>query len=128
MGSDVYLTWQIMAKHISTLLVKYELNSDRGRFHNSFDGKLCPRTMMTAGLVDKFLAMVDAEYEMTLNYADAKVTFTSNNPELVDNTGRIVGTPEYTTCATYTITVEYNGKKEEIKLPAVVVGQYNIFE
>lgn len=127
-GSDVYLTWQILAKHCASLLVKYELNSDRVRFHNSFDGKLCPRTMMTAGLVDQFLAMVEIEYLVALDYSDAKITFTSNNPEIIDNSGRVVATPEFTTNVTYTVTVEFNGNVEEITLNAIIIGQYNIFE
>lgn len=126
-GSDVYLTWQILAKFCAEKLVQYKLNSDRVRFHNSFDGKLCPRTMMTAGLVDEFLALVDCEYQIAKNYPDAKITFKSNNPDIIDDSGRVVATPELTTNVTYTITVEQGGKTESITLNAVIVGQYNIF-
>jgi len=106
-GSDVYLTWQRTAKFVAQKLVQYNLTLDRVVFHNNLSGKNCPQTMRTAGLCDMFMEMVAAEYEVALKYADYEITFTSSNPEILDNSGRVVGNgPRETTQVNYTITVK----------------------
>ena len=125
MGSDVYLTWQYTAKFVAGILVRHNLGADRVFFHNNFSNKKCPNTMITAGLVDTFLALVYAEYEVAKNYSDYTITFTSNNPEIVDNTGRIVKAPDYTTNVSYTITVTKGQETESITLNSLVIGKYN---
>lgn len=125
LGSDVYLTWQMSAKFIAQLLIKHNLTPDRVWFHNNFTNKHCPNTMMTADLVDIFLEMVYIEYDVAKNYADYEITFVSDNPEIMDNTGRIVNKPDYTTNVSYTITITKDGKSESIKLNTLVVGLYN---
>ncbi|MFA6890152.1 MAG: N-acetylmuramoyl-L-alanine amidase, partial [Bacilli bacterium] len=125
MGSDVYLTWQTTAKFVAELLVKHNLTPDRVWFHNNFSNKPCPRSMMTAGLVDDFLEMVYTEYDVLKNYDDYSITFTSSNPDIIDNSGRVIGAPNFTTNVTYTVTVEKSGVSESIVLNALVVGKYN---
>lgn len=125
LGSDVYLTWQMSAKFIAQLLIKNNLTPDRVWFHNNFSNKHCPNTMMTADLVDVFLEMVYIEYDVAKNYADYEITFVSDNPEIMDNTGRIVNKPDYTTNVSYTITITKDGVSESIKLNTLVVGLYN---
>lgn len=125
LGSDVYLTWQLTAKHIATLLVKHNLTPDRVWFHNSFSNKNCPRTMTTAGRVNDFLEMVYMEYNILKNYSDYTITFTSSNPSILDNSGRVVNAPNYTTNVTYTVTVTKGSLTESIVLNALVVGKYN---
>ncbi len=121
-GSDVYLTWQYLAKFVAQLLVKYDLLPDRVAFHNNFANKTCPNTMMTNGLVDMFLEMVYAEYDIAKEYSDYKVEFISNNPEIIDNTGRIVNQPETTTNVSYTVKITKGETVEELVLNAIVPG------
>ena len=125
LGSDVYLTWQMSAKYIAQILLRHNLGPDRVWFHNNFSNKHCPNTMMTANLVNEFLRLVYAEYAVAKNYADYTITFTSHNPEIMDNTGRIIKTPEYTTNVSYTVTVSKDGKSESIELNTLVIGKYN---
>ncbi|MDY0064632.1 MAG: Ig-like domain-containing protein, partial [Bacilli bacterium] len=125
MGSDVYLTWQMTAKFVAELLVKHDLTPDRVWFHNNFSNKPCPRSMITSEHVDEFLEMVYMEYEILKNFADYTITFTSSNPDIIDNSGRIVAAPDYTTNVTYTVTVEKSGVQESITLNTLVVGKYN---
>ena len=125
MGSDVYLTWQYTAKFVADILVRHNLGADRVFFHNNFSNKKCPNTMITAGLVSTFLKLVYAEYEIAKNYSDYTITFTSNNPEILDNSGRIVKAPDYTTNVSYTITVTKEGTSESITLNSLVIGRYN---
>ncbi|MDD4212933.1 MAG: Ig-like domain-containing protein [Bacilli bacterium] len=125
MGSDAYLTWQTTAKFVAGLLVEHNLTPDRVWFHNNFSNKPCPRSMITSGHVDEFLEMVYMEYEVLKNYSDYTVTFTSSHPEILDNSGRIVSAPNYTTNVTYTITVKKGETQESITLNTLVVGKYN---
>lgn len=124
-GSDVYLTWQYSAKFIAQLLIKHNMTPERVLFHNNFSNKHCPNTMMTANLVDTFLDMVYMEYYVAKNFADYEIKFESHNPDIIDNSGRIVGRPKYTTNVSYTITVSKDGKSQSVKLNALVPGTYN---
>ena len=125
MGSDVYLTWQYTAKFVAGILVRHNIGADRVFFHNNFSNKKCPNTMITAGLVDTFLKLVYAEYEVAKNYSDYTITFTSNNPQIIDNTGRVVKVPDYTTNVSYTITVTKGSETQSVTLNSLVIGKYN---
>lgn len=124
-GSDVYLTWQYSAKFIAQLLIKHNMTPERVLFHNNFSNKPCPRTMMTADLVETFLDLVYMEYEIAKNYSDYTITFTSHNPEILDNTGRIVSYPKLTTNVSYTITVTKGNETQSVTLNSLIIGQYN---
>jgi len=122
--SDVYFTWHLLAKLVGRLLDKHELGLDRVLYHNNFSGKPCPRTMMTAELVPYFEKLVKAEYEVTTKYSDYEVEFISHNPDIVDNTGRVIGRPLETTNVTYTVKVTKGGVTQQITLNCLVPGQY----
>ena len=124
--SDVYLTWQITAKLVAHLLVKHDLLPDRMTYHNNFSGKTCPNTMMTAGLTGVFRELVFAEYEVAKNYSDYTIEFISGNQEILDNTGRVVKAPEYSTNVPYQVKVTKGDQVETITLNVYVPGQYNI--
>lgn len=123
-GSDVYFTWHRLAKLVAGLLVEHDLGIDRVMYHNNFSGKPCPRTMLTAGLVPEFETLVQAEYKVATEFSDYEVEFTSHNPDIVDNTGRVIGRPLETTNVTYTIKVTKDGQSQSITLNALVPGQY----
>ena len=123
-GSDVYYTWHLTAKHAVMLALKHDLGVDRIVTHNHFSGKPCPRTMMTAGLLDEFYDLVHAEYNIQKNFSDYEIEFISNNTEIIDNTGRVISAPVETTNVTYTIKVTKGSTTHEITLNALVPGQY----
>ena len=122
-GSDLWLTWQYLSKLVSKLLIKYDLTPERVAFHNNFANKPCPKTMMGANLVNQFLKMVYVEYAVAKEYSDYKITFTSNNPEIIDNTGRVVNWPTYTTNVSYTITVTKGSESASMTLHSLVIGK-----
>ena len=126
MGSDVYLTWQYTAKFCAALVIKHNLAADRIWFHNNFSNKKCPNTMITANRVDTFLKLVYAEYEIAKNYSDYEIKFESSNPSILDNTGRVVKTPEYTTNVSYKVIVTKGTDVQELTLNTLVIGQYNL--
>jgi N-acetylmuramoyl-L-alanine amidase len=73
-------------------------------------GKMCPNTLLSAGLSDTFKSFVAAEYFIQNNFEGATITFHSNNPDILDNTGRIISEVEQGTTVSYTISVTYNGE------------------
>ena len=122
-GSDVYLTWQYLAKFVAGKLVEHNLTPDRVLFHNNFSNKTCPNTMINANMVETFLDMVYLEYYIAKDYSDYVITFTSNNPSIVDNTGRVVGGgPSSDTAISYTITITHNELVETATFYSTVKG------
>lgn len=124
-GSDVYYTWHRTAKLIAQLLMAHDLETDRVLFHNNFSGKPCPRTMLTHELTDYFYQMVEAEYRILKDYSDYTITLVSNDPTIIDHTGRVIGRPQETTNVTFTITVSKTGVTQSVTLNALVPGQSN---
>jgi N-acetylmuramoyl-L-alanine amidase len=77
-----------------------------------------------------FKDMVALEYLIQNEYKNATITMVSNNPELLDNTGRIIDMPVTTTSVTYDITVTIGDVVKTITLGSVIPGtnswnQYN---
>ncbi len=108
-GSDIYRTWQKTAKLVAQLLVKYNLPLENFKYHFDFSGKDCPHTLRDANLTGLFEQMVAIEYQVALSYGNAQITMTSNNPQYLDNTGRIIKIPIQDITVSYDITVTYNG-------------------
>lgn len=106
-GCDLYRVWMTLAQLIGTrLLPQNHLLPTDVKQHNTFSGKDCPETMRHANLWDYFMTMVEAEYTLYTKFNDFNITFTSNNPELVCETGQIIKFPESDTEVTYTIHVK----------------------
>lgn len=124
-GSDLYLTWQKTAKLIAQLLIENNLDTSRVKPHNFFSGKNCPQTMRDNNLLQNFYNLVEAEYYVAKNFADYTVSFVSNNPELLSNTGRIIGVPRFSTTVSYTITVTKGAYSKSVTLSSIVPGQWN---
>ena len=68
------------------------------------------------------MKMVEVNYEIMSKYSDAQISMVSNNPSIVDNTGRVVGAPEVTTTVSYDVTVSIGGVSKTMKLYSVVPG------
>lgn len=124
-GSDIYFTWHRAAKLSAELLLKHDLELDRLLYHNNFSGKPCPRSMMTADLVSEFETLVYAEYKIQKEFSDYEIEFTSHNPEILDDTGKIIKAPLETTNVSYTVKVTKGTEIQEITLNALIPGQYN---
>jgi N-acetylmuramoyl-L-alanine amidase len=107
--ADVYRIWQRTAKFAAELLTKYNLPRENMKYHNDFSGKDCPNTLRNAGLIPLFEKFVDIEYELANSYSNASITFVSNNPEYLDNAGRIIQMPDRAMTVSYTVTVSVDG-------------------
>lgn len=108
-GSDLWYTYQITAQLVARLLDKYNLDTTRVVGHNMFSGKDCPQTLLAEGgeLWYPFMECVEAENALyQLKLGDRyKITCKSNNPDLVQDNGRVLSIPYYTTTVSYTVTV-----------------------
>ncbi|MFA6627638.1 MAG: N-acetylmuramoyl-L-alanine amidase, partial [Bacilli bacterium] len=122
-GSDLYATWQNFAKLVAQLLDENDLGLDRVLQHNNMSGKNCPQTLRMADLYSYFMEMIAYEYELRTTFKDYTFTFVSNNPSIVNNTGKIINKPKATTEVSYTVTVtgpsSYN---QSVTLYATIPG------
>ena len=125
-GSDLWYTWQKTAQLVAELMDETGLDITRVRGHHFYSAKDCPQPMLENDLEIwwEFLALVEAEYALLTEYADYEIEFVSNNPEIVDNTGRIIKQPAQTTCVTYTVTITKDGVSESITLASIIQGMY----
>ncbi|HQD92446.1 MAG TPA: N-acetylmuramoyl-L-alanine amidase, partial [Bacilli bacterium] len=121
-GSNVYYTWQRTAKLVADIMVRQGLRLPQVGFHRNFSIKMCPQTLIRAGLQDEFFRLVAAEYYIRKNYSNATITFTSSNTSILNNKGQIVNYPQKQTNVAYTITVRYGGKTYSATLYALVPG------
>ena len=125
-GSDLWYTWQKTAQLVAELMQETGLDITRVRGHHFYSAKDCPQPMLENDLEIwwEFLALVEAEYDLLTKYADYEIEFVSNNPDIVDNTGRVVNQPTDTTCVTYTVTITKDGASETITLASIIQGIY----
>ena len=121
-GSNVYYTWQRTAKLVADIMVRQGLRLPQVGFHRNFSNKMCPQTLIRAGLQDEFFRLVAAEYYIRKNYSNATITFTSSNTSILNNKGQIANYPQKQTNVAYTITVTYGGKTYSATLYALVPG------
>ena len=68
------------------------------------------------------MKMVEIEYAMMTTYKDAKITMKSNNPEIVDDTGRVKNAPQTATTVSYTVTVTAGNTTKTQTFYSVVPG------
>ena len=114
-GSDVFLTWQLLAKLTAKLLVEQNLTIENVVQHHYFSGKDCPMTMRHAGMWTYFLEMVEAEYLVRTFLDGYTITITSNSPQYISNTGRIIALPDVPLRVSYDVVITnssgYNAQK-----------------
>lgn len=106
---DMYRTWQRTAQLSADILYRYNLPLDHLTYHIDFSGKICPQTLIRAGLIPVFEEMVEIEYFIRHNFQDASISFESHNPDYIDQHGRVVAMPDRAMTASYTVTVVQNG-------------------
>lgn len=121
-NGDIYDTWQRTAKLVASLLVINNLDITRVLQHNDFSGKHCPASLIATNYWDTFIKMVEIEYIIQTEFMDAEITLISNNPEVMDNTGRVISNLETTTSVTYTLNVKIGEVTKSVNLGSVIPG------
>ncbi len=127
-GSDLWYTYQITAQLVTRLLYKYNLDTTRVVGHNMFSGKDCPQTLLAndGELWYKFMECVEAEYELYAKSSNYTITCKSNNPDILQDNGRIINIPNYTQTVSYTVTVQNKttGVSQSKTFTTIVHGVY----
>ena len=121
-SGDIYDTFQRTAKLVSDILIRNNLDPTRVKMHNTWSGKNCPQTMISGNFWSSFMEMVELEYTINTTYKGAEISIKSNNPEILDNTGRIISAPTTTTTVSYELTVKLGEETRTITLYSVVPG------
>ncbi len=127
-GSDLWKTYHITAQLVANLLKTHNLDLTRVYGHHAYSGKDCPQTLLenNGELWVKFMELVEAEYKLLQQMSNYTITMESNNPEILDNNGRITKLPNETTTVSYTVTVKNNstGVEKTATFASVVHGAY----
>ena len=122
-GTDIYRTWQNLAKLVAKLVLDNGLTIDDVVGHNFFSGKNCPGTMLNNNKWLHFKNLVSFEIKMQqYERAGYKFSMKSNDHEFLDDTGRIVKLPRYAKNVSYTITVEKDGVSESVICHSIIQG------
>lgn len=122
-GSDLWHTWQVTAKLIAALLLKYDLGFDRVVGHHYFSGKDCPQPLLAnhGELWDEFMKMVKIEYAFLTKFKDLHPELeVIKGDNVLDNKGLIIQ-DDKAHCVLYKINILKNGKKvDSITLSSIV--------
>ncbi len=120
--NDMYDTYQRTAKLVADICIRNNLDTTRVKQHNTWTGKNCPQSIIAGNYWDDFMKMVDLEYTIAKDYNDVTIEMVSNNPSIVDNTGRVINAPSVATTVSYTVTVTCGSETKSITLYSVVPG------
>ncbi len=106
---DMYRTWQRTAKLVVDILKRNNMPLSQKSYHNDFSGKDCPNTLRNAGLIPLFEEFLEVEFKVKTEFPEATITFNSNNPEYIDEHGRVFAMPERALTVSYSISVNDGG-------------------
>ena len=123
-GSDVYYTWQKLAKLVAQLMDDNNFTIEQVVQHHYFSGKDCPWTKRNSGLWEYFKTVVLAEYQM-LQYKKMGFTFEfTSESEYINEKGRIIKPVEEETTLKYKIKVrDSNGSGLEERFTSYIYPQ-----
>ena len=121
--TDVYYSWQKVAKLVAKLLDENNLGMDSIVQHHYFSGKNCPQTMRTAGLWEYFKDLVSAEYRMLLYKKEGfNFILKSENEKYLNEKGRVLEKPDTTLKVKYSITItDKNGDSISKKFISILL-------
>ncbi len=127
-GSDIWYTWQITAKLVVDIMLRYNLDITRVRGHHFFSGKDCPQPMLENDLEIwwEFVELVKAEYNLAKNFEGFTLTTTTTDTTYIKNNGRVKKQPDYNTCVSYTITLSNGETEETITLGSMLEGRFSV--
>lgn len=116
-GSDLWYTWQITARLVADIMLRWNLDITKVLGHHAFSAKNCPQPLLENNLElwHKFIELVEVEHEKLLRFKNDKFEL-STESSLVNNVGRVKENKEGEF-----IFVEYNvNEREKIKLISLI--------
>lgn len=126
-GSDLWHVWQKTAQLVAQLMLDYNLDINRVVGHHFYSGKDCPQPLLENDLEiwNKFIGMVEYEYELLTTYKDYEFTMeVLDGSEICANTGRVAPNGD-AKVITYKVTVKHGDTVETITLASAVNGIYS---
>ena len=122
-GTNIYYTWQKLAKLVAKLLDENDLTINDVVPHHYFSGKNCPQTMRGAGMWDHFLSLVMIEYNVLQYLKDGyEVKLEVLDNSFVSKEGLVLSLPQKSTLVKYKITVSKDNLENSIMLSVMVPG------
>ena len=122
-GSDIYYTWQRLAKLVAYLISKNNLTIYDVKPHHFFSGKDCPQTIFHSDMYDHLMNLIKVELKV-LEFINEgfKIKFESKS-DIVNEKGRVLSWPSKDVKAKYVITVEKDGIKEYKEFEVTIPGK-----
>ena len=121
-SNDTYDSWQRTARLVADILIRHNLDLTRVMMHNNWSGKGCPQVFISGNYWSYFMKMVELNYTLQKYYSDVEISMKSNNPSIVDETGRVVNAPATTTTVSYDVTVKVGSESKTVTLYSVIPG------
>ena len=120
-NTDVYYTFQKVAKLVAKLMEDNNLSIDSVVQHHYFSGKNCPQTIRTHKLWDSFKEIILVEYQI-LQYKKIGYSFEfKSESEFVNDKGRVIKPVEKETIVKYIISIkDKNGNFLNINLESCI--------
>lgn len=119
-GSDYNKTMRRTAKLVAELLLEFNLGLDRVKQHYDFSGKDCPQTMRHAQRWQEFMTLVEIEYFGKTTLKDVNFKWTSLNPDIMDDTGKIINHPGNETKVKYKVEITYKDETRVFEFESVL--------
>lgn len=121
-SNDTYDSWQRTARLVADILIRNNLDLTRVMMHNNWSGKGCPQVFLSGNYWSYFMKMVELNYILQKDYSDVQISMVSNDPDIVDNTGRVMNPPVETKTVSYNITVKSGSNSKTVTLYSVIPG------
>ncbi len=91
-GIDYNTQMRTLAKLVANLLIDFNLTTTDIRQHYDFSGKNCPQVLRQSGRWAEQLELIELVYYAKTELAGIEFEWTSLNPEVLDNTGKVAVT------------------------------------
>lgn len=125
-GDNIMSIWHRTARLSAKLSKQFNLpaNDHMGnvKFHQDFSGKVCPQSMINAGLTGYFYDLVEKEYYREYNFPGLMLSINSHNTEYLTNDGRLNKVPYKAVTVSYDLTITYNGESRTHTLYVYIPG------
>ena len=120
-GSDVFYSWQRLAKLVAQLMDENNLTIRDVVGHHYFSGKHCPQTMREAGMWNYFKTLVSFEFKMRKFIQEGfSFKFISHDLEYLNNSGRVIKTPEIDKEISFSVIISKDGIEKEMIFSSII--------
>lgn len=120
-GVDYNQVLRNTANLVAHLLVYFDLDPSRVLTHRHFSGKLCPQVMIENNMLDNFHNVIENEYIIKKYLDGITFEYTSNNPDILANDGKILKKVTEVTEVSYSVKVTYGDQTKTYNLSTKIL-------